>query len=114
MTITMLAVALLTLVGTEGHAQPPQLLDPGPGQVFLSPQIDLGLQPVSMLVPERYTLSGIADRELMLPPGFMVNVFAAGGLLEGPRFMSWDPKGVLHVANMKAGGGKELTPPVNS
>ena len=114
MTMIILAVALLTLVGMEGHAQPPQLLDPEPGQVFLTPQIDLGLQPVSMLVPERYTLSGIADRELMLPPGFMVNVFAAGGLLEGPRFMSWDPKGVLHVANMKAGGGKEFTPPVNS
>ncbi|MBT4978259.1 MAG: T9SS type A sorting domain-containing protein [Gemmatimonadetes bacterium] len=103
---------MMTVVAVE--AQPPYLADPAPGQVFLTPRIDLDLGPVPLVVPERYATANLAERELMLPPGFSVNVFAAGEPLEGPRFMAWDPEGVLHVANMKAGGGSEFAPPVNT
>ena len=103
---------MTTVVAVE--AQPPYLADPAPGQVFLTPQIDLDLGPVPLVVPERYATANLAERELMLPPGFAVNVFAAGEPLEGPRFMAWDPEGVLHVANMKAGRGSEFTPPFNT
>ncbi|HIL08455.1 MAG TPA: hypothetical protein EYG11_07110, partial [Candidatus Latescibacteria bacterium] len=110
--INALLVCMTTVVAVE--AQPPYLADPAPGQVFLTPQIDLDLGPVPLVVPERYATANLAERELMLPPGFSVNVFAAGEPLEGPRFMAWDPEGVLHVANMKAGGGSEFAPPVNT
>ena len=110
--INALLVCMTTVVTVV--AQPPHLADPAPGQVFLTPQIDLDLGPVPLVVPERYATANLAERELMLPPGFAVNVFAAGEPLEGPRFMAWDPEGVLHVANMKAGGGSEFTPPVNT
>ena len=75
---------------------------------FLTPQTDLDLESVPLVVPERYARAALAGRELMVSPGFAVNVFAAGTPLEGPRFMARDPEGVLHVANMKTGGGEEL------
>ncbi len=84
----------------------PRLADPQPGQVFLTPQIDLNLQPVPLVVTDRYASPELEDRELMLPPGFKASVFAAGGPLVGPRFMDWSPDGVLHVANMKVRGGE--------
>ena len=74
----------------------------------MTPQIDLDLESVPLVVPERYARAALARRELMVSPGFAVNVFAAGTPLEGPRFMARDPEGVLHVANMKAGGREEL------
>ncbi len=96
------------------EAQQPYLADSVAGQVFLTPRIDLDLGPVPLIVPERYATANLAERELMLPPRFAVNVFAAGEPLEGPRFMAWDPEGLLHVANMKAGGGSVFAPPVNT
>ena len=111
-TKSILAGALLALVVvTNAPAQPPQLADPEAGQVFLTPQIDLDLGPVPLVVPERYAETAPAERELMVAPGFAVNVFAAGAPLEGPRFMALDPEGVLHVANMKAGGAGQFNPP---
>jgi putative membrane-bound dehydrogenase-like protein len=38
---------------------------------------------------------------LTLPPGFRINLFAEG--LEAPRFMAFDPKGRLMVAEIRAG-----------
>ncbi len=111
MTKSILTGALLALLITNALAQPPHLADPEPGQVFLTPQIDLDLGPVPLVVPERYAETAPAERELMVPPGFAVNVFAAGAPLEGPRFMALDPEGVLHVANMKAGGASQFGPP---
>ncbi len=92
--------------------QLPELADPQPGQVFVTPRIDLGLQSVPLIVPERYASDDLAGRELLLPPGFSVKVFAAGDPLFGPRFMAWSPDGVLHVANMKV-RGTEWTPATN-
>ena len=112
--LTNVVLIVAMLAASAVGAQPDQLADSTPGQVFLTPQVDLNLAPVLLEVPERYALAGLTDRQLMVPPGFAVNVFAAGEPLEGPRFMAFDPRNVLHVANMKAGGGSEFTPPVNS
>jgi glucose/arabinose dehydrogenase len=98
---------LLLVLPVSG--QFPELADPQPGQAFVTPRIDLGLQPVPLKVPEQYTSAALLDRELLLPPGFEVKVFAAGEPLFGPRYMAWSSEGVLHVANMKV-GGSQFTP----
>lgn len=83
-----------------------------PGTVQMTPEIDLGLQAVPLIVPEKFADIVPRDLTLNLPPDFSVKVFAAG--LAGPRMMAWDPDGVLHVANMKAGGADEFEPSSNS
>ena len=62
-----LAAAILALMAAHAVAQPPQLDDPEPGQVFLTPQADLDLGPVPLVVPDRYAAAALAERELMLP-----------------------------------------------
>ena len=83
-----------------------------PGTVRMTPELELGLESMPLIVPERFADVVPGDLSLNLPPGFTVRVFAAG--LEGPRFMAWSPEGVLHVANMKAGGADEFEPSGNS
>ncbi len=71
-----------------------------PGTFQLTPTVDLGLQPVPVHVPDRF--SGIPrDLVLNLPPGFSASVFAAYDFTQ-PRFMAVSPEGVLHVADMRA------------
>ena len=71
-----------------------------PGTFQLTPTVDLGLQPVPVHVPDRF--SGIPrDLVLNLPPGFSASVFAAYDFTQ-PRFMAVSPDGVLHVADMRA------------
>jgi glucose/arabinose dehydrogenase len=102
------------LAPAGGQEMPPVLENPAPGQVFLTPPIDLELGEVPLLVPEKFKGTVPEDRVLRLPAGFAARVFAAGPPLEGPRFMDWSPEGVLHVANMKAGGGGQFTPRVDT
>ncbi len=94
-------------------AQFPEIANPQPGEIFVTPRQDLGLQPVPLQVPERYAEANLLGRQLFLPPGFVVKVFAAGEPLFGPRFMAWSPDGVLHVANMKV-GGSQFAPSFNA
>ena len=68
----------------------------------LVPEVDLGLQPTPLIVPESFRGAVPQDLVLNLPPGFSARVFAHEGLRK-PRFMAFDPNGVLHVANMGAG-----------
>lgn len=84
-----------------------------PGTVQMTPEIDLDLQPVALIVPEKFADLVPQGLSLNLPQGFSVSVFAATGLV-GPRLMAWSPAGVLHVANMKAGGADEFEPTTNS
>ena len=91
----------------------PEIVDPQPGEIFVTPRFDLDLQPVSLQVPDQFAEDALSDRHIFLPPGFVVKVFAAGDPLFGPRFMAWSPDGVLHVANMKV-GGTQWTPKVNT
>ena len=71
-----------------------------PGQIRLTPKIDLQLEPVSV--------EGLPDRTLNLPPGFKVKLFS--DQVDKARFMAWDDHGVLHVANMKTRGSNQWSP----
>ncbi len=78
------------------------------GTIQMTPREHLGLEQVAVIVPPKYRGQVPADLTLNIPPGMGARIFAAG--LEGPRFMAFSPDGVLHVANMKAGGGREMGP----
>ena len=85
-----LSIAAAALAQDEGYP---------PGT--LVPEVDLGLQPTPLIVPEPFRDAVPQDLVLNLPPGFSAHVFAHEGLRK-PRFMAFDPNGVLHVANMGA------------
>lgn len=84
-----------------------------PGTVQMTPEIDLNLESVPLIVPEKFKGLVSENLSLNLPPGFSVKVFAVAGL-QGPRMMAFNKDGILHVANMKAGGADEFTPRGNS
>ena len=71
-----------------------------PGQIRLTPKIDLHLEPTPV--------EGLPDRTLNLPPGFKVKLFS--DQVDKARFMAWDDQGVLHVANMKTRGRNQWSP----
>ena len=102
---SFLAALPFLLMSTVLAQQPPQLEDSQPGEVFLTPQVDLVLEPVPLTVPEKFKGQVPEGEMLNLPAGFAASVFAVTGLV-GPRFMDWSPDGVLHVANMKVEGGQ--------
>ena len=64
-----------------------------PGTLVLS--VDLDLQRVEVQVPAQLAGSVPEGLTLNVPPGFAVNVFAAG--FNRPRFMAVDANDVLHV-----------------
>ena len=68
-----------------------------PGEVYVTPKIDLQLQPVAVV--------GLEDRTLNVPPGFVVELFAAD--IGKGRLMAWSPDSVLHVAVMGTRGSSE-------
>ena len=84
-----LLIALCLLVSSV-YAQ-------APGEVYLSPKIDLQLQPVAV--------AGMEDRTLNVPPGFVVELFAED--IGKARLMAWSPDSVLHVAVMGTRGNSE-------
>ena len=71
-----------------------------PGEVYLTPEVDLHLQPVSV--------EGLPRRTLNLPPGFKVKLFS--NKVNKARFMAFDEKGVLHLANMHTRGTSQWSP----
>jgi glucose/arabinose dehydrogenase len=80
-----------------------------PGTIQMTPKVDLQLQSVPLIVPEKFKGMVPENTSLKLPAGFSVKVFAVSGL-RGPRMMAFNKDGVLHVANMKAGDSDEYTP----
>jgi hypothetical protein len=84
-----------------------------PGTFSLTPQVDLDLQPVPLVVPAQFRGLVPSGLTMNLPPVFSAKVFAATGL-EGPRLMDFSPAGVLHVANMKVGGASVFKPPAGA
>lgn len=80
-----------------------------PGTIQMTPKVDLNLESVALEVPEKFRGMVPEDLTLNLPSGFSVKVFAVDGL-RGPRMMAFNQEGVLHVANMKAGGASEFQP----
>ena len=84
----------ILLASSALHAEYP------PGQVRLTPKVNLHLEPMPV--------EGLPDRTLNLPPGFKVKLFS--DQVDKARFMAWDDQGVLHVANMKTRGGSQWSP----
>jgi glucose/arabinose dehydrogenase len=83
-----------------------------PGTIQMTPKVDLNLEPVSLIVPEKFQGMVPGGLTLNLPPDFSVKVFAVTGL-RGPRMLAFNKDGVLHVANMKAGDASEFAPQGN-
>ena len=93
--IRMVSAYLLCILASSTlHAEYP------PGQIHLTPKIDLHLESVPV--------EGLPDRTLNLPPGFKVKLFS--DQVDKARFMAWDDQGVLHVANMKTQRGNQWRP----
>lgn len=78
----------------------------------LTPVVDQPLHAVSVQIPAAFRDDVPHNMTVNLPAGFSAKVFAASGL-RGPRQMAIGPHGVLHVANMKAGGAGQWGPKVN-
>ena len=71
-----------------------------PGEVHLTPKVDLHLQPTP--------IEGLPRRTLNLPPGFKVKLFS--NKVDKARFMAFSEKGVLHLANMHTRGKSQWSP----
>jgi glucose/arabinose dehydrogenase len=73
-----------------------------PGVVSMTPKENLGLQPTTLSVADKFRVGRFTtSRTLNLPPGFHVNVFAAE--LGDARFIAISPQGILYVTAMDAG-----------
>ena len=83
-----------------------------PGTIQMTPKVDLNLESVPLIVPEKFQAMVPEGLTLNLPQGFTVKVFAVTGL-RGPRMMAFNKDGILHVANMKAGIADEFQPHAN-
>ncbi len=71
-----------------------------PGTFQLTPEVELDLQEVPVIVPEEFSHLP-DDLSLNLPPGFSARVFADFDFVQ-PRFMAFDDEGVLHLSDMRA------------
>lgn len=68
----------------------------------LTPVADIGTKNVSVNVPAKFQNNFPAGKTLTVQTHYSVSVFQAGGLSK-PRFMTFSPAGVLHVADQGAG-----------
>ena len=73
-----------------------------PGTIQMTPKNDLGLVPQKLSVPEKFWNEIDTTFTVFLPPGYTAKVFYTGGLFK-PRFMSWGPDSVLHIADLSGG-----------
>ena len=90
----------LLLCGTYSSANGQDTYPPGTFQ--LNPQVDLQLQPVQVVVPDKYAGQMPDQPVLNLPPGFSARVFAVPGGPGRPRLMAFNQDGVLHVAHVNS------------
>lgn len=75
---------------------------PLPTTVKMTPVSDLGLVQRNVAVPAKYKGKISENLSLSIPAGYSVGVFHTGGLSK-PRFFTWSPDSVLHVADKNAG-----------
>ena len=89
---------LVILMGSAAYGQDAY----PPGTFQFNPQVDLQLQPVQVVVPDKYA-ERIPDQPVLnLPPGFSARVFAIPGGPGRPRLMAFNADGVLHVAHVNS------------
>ncbi len=68
----------------------------------LTPVLDIGMHTETVGVPAKYAAAFPAGRTLSVQSDYSVSVFHVGGMTK-PRFMAFNPAGVLHVSDMSAG-----------
>jgi glucose/arabinose dehydrogenase len=68
----------------------------------LTPVVDIGTQTVAVNVPAKFENDFPAGKTLKIPNKYKVSVFYAGDLKK-PRFMTFSPKGILHVSDATNG-----------
>ena len=74
-----------------------------PGTFELTPKTHVELQPTRVEVDEQFGFLP-EDLTLNLPPGFTARVYVAFDIEpKGPRFMAFDPQGVLQRGNDQFG-----------
>lgn len=73
-----------------------------PGTANLTPTQPFAMHEVTVEVPAKYRGLFPQGRKLTVPVGYKVRLYHIGGMSK-PRFMSFDNKGVLHVADMTLG-----------
>ncbi len=91
-----LGIALTSAESSPAVAQQ----DYPPGELRLAPKVDLHLQPTP--------IEGLPGRSLNLPPGFKIKLFS--NRVNKARFMAFDDRGVLHLANMHTRGTNQWSP----
>lgn len=74
-----------------------------PGIVNMTPEVSFNLQAVQVEVPSQYSGKFPSNRVVYLPSGFKARLFYTSSDLSKPRFMSFSPKGVLHIADYNTG-----------
>ncbi len=87
--------ALMLLLTACGLAQVPD-------SVKMTPHRDLGLQPRTVRVPDKFTGKFDATHVVWLPEGYTAQLYWIGGLA-APRFITWGPDSVLYVASSQNG-----------
>lgn len=68
----------------------------------LTPINQVPLQTVDVQVPQKFRTTMPSNYKVQLPNGWQARIFYAGGLAK-PRFLAFDGKGVLHVADYNNG-----------
>lgn len=68
----------------------------------LTPLSDIGMHSVAVTIPAKFVGAFPTGKTLRVPTHYTVSVYHAGGLNK-PRFMTFSPAGILHVADMSAG-----------
>ena len=68
----------------------------------MTPYVQDSLQSVQIEQATRFGTAFPANARVKVPEGFKVSVFYAGSPLQKPRFMTWSPDTVLHIADLSA------------
>ena len=68
----------------------------------LTPTQQATLTTSNVEIPAKYSTQ-FSSRTVQMPTGFKAKVFYSGNLLNKPRFMSFSPDSILHVANKNGG-----------
>lgn len=71
-------------------------------QAQLTPLVNSQLQSTTVEVPTKFKSTLPSNYKVNLPEGWAARIYHAGGLAK-PRFLSFDGKGVLHVADYNNG-----------
>jgi glucose/arabinose dehydrogenase len=75
-------------------------------QLPLTPVLNLGLVRDTVEVPQKFAGKFPQGQVLQIPAGYKARIFHAG-IATNPRFLTWSPQGVLHLADMNpSAGGK--------